>query len=128
MCSLLDPLRGPRRTGAARLGKQSAVARDYGRVDVRPVVPEMKDGRGVADREARYARVGEADAELLVLGAPAEPLIIAVDSQDVVEERRGVAAFPWRAPRGERFDDAPERSRERVATLVAGGPLEGAGI
>src|SRR6266571_4471965 len=95
--------------GAAGFGEEGAVVGDHGRVDVGAVVPEVEDGGGVADRVAADAGVLEALAQLLVLGAPAEALVIAVDAQHVVEERGGVAALPGSASRRGDLDQPAER-------------------
>src|SRR5713101_9763930 len=115
---LVDARGGPGGMGAAGFGEEGAVVGNHCRVDVGAVVPEVEDRGGVADRVAADAGVLEALAQLLVLGAPAEALIVAVDAQHVVEERGGVAALPGSAARRGDLDQPAERPRERVAALV----------
>jgi len=49
-------------------------------------VPEVEHRGRVADREAADARVLEAHAQLLVLRAPAEALVVAVDLDQIVQD------------------------------------------
>src|SRR5262245_52080390 len=70
-------------------------------LDVHPwaLVPEMVDGRGVADREAAHAGVLEPEPQLLVLPAVAEALVVPADAHDVGQPARRVPSLPGSAPR-----------------------------
>src|SRR5205085_8109592 len=85
------------------------------------VMPEVEHRRGVANRITADAGVRKSHSQLLVLRAPAEPFVVSVDADDVVQEGGGVSALPWRPPRGYRLDQPPHRFRQRVAALVARG-------
>src|SRR5713101_7594844 len=116
---LVDAGGGPGGMGAAGFGEEGAVVGDHFRVDVGAVVPEVEHGGGVADRVAADPGVLEAHAQLLVLGAPAEALVVAVDAQHVLQERRGVTAFPGSAAGRGDLDQPADRRRERIAPLVS---------
>src|SRR2546423_2603905 len=126
---LLDAGGGPGGVGAAGFGEEGAVAGDHRGVDVGAVVPEVEDGRGIADRMAAHAGVRKALAQLLVLGTPAEALVVAVDAQHVAEEGRRVATLPGRAARRGELEQPADRRWKRVPALVpSGGALECAGV